>query len=76
MNACYSEIQADAKAHAVGSEVAMEGLVNDPSAIEFTRAFYGCLGDGFPFHHAYEWALAELGLNSAVGPLRPHLITA
>jgi len=76
MNACYSETQADAIAHAVGSVVAMEGLVSDPGAVEFTRAFYGCLGDGFPFDRAYEWALAELGLNSAVGPLRLHLITA
>jgi hypothetical protein len=76
MNAGYSETQADAIAHAVGSVVAMEGLVSDPGAVEFTRAFYGCLGDGFPFDRAYEWALAELGLNSAVGPLRLHLITA
>ena len=40
MNACYSETQADARAHAVGSVVAMEGLVSDPGAIESKRAFY------------------------------------
>jgi hypothetical protein len=75
MNACYSETQAEVIAHAVGSVVAMEGLVSDRGAIEFTRAFYGCLGDGLPFDRAYEWALAEAGLNNAIGQLRPHLIT-
>jgi hypothetical protein len=76
LNACYSETQAEAIAHAVGYVVAMEGPVSDSGAIEFTRAFYGCLGDGLAFDHAYEWALAQAGLNNAIGRLKPHLITA
>ncbi|KAK6437174.1 hypothetical protein LTR95_006627 [Oleoguttula sp. CCFEE 5521] len=71
MNACYSAEQAHAVAVAVGNVVAMEGLVSDQGAIDFARAFYGCLGDGYGFQEAYEWALAETGLQPGLGPLMP-----
>jgi hypothetical protein len=76
MNACYSETQAEIIANAVGSVIAMEGPVSDNAAIQFTGSFYGCLGDGLSFERAYEWAIAETGLDETPGRLRPHLITS
>ena len=74
MNACYTETQAQLIADAVGSVVAMEGPVSDRGAIDFARAFYGTLGDGYSFDKAFQFALAEAGLENNSENLNPRLI--
>lgn len=75
MNACYSAIQAQYMANAVGHVVSMESAVGDQAAINFARELYSALGDGLQFRDAFEAAVAGAGLfGSSAGSLQPLLI--
>ncbi len=76
LNACHTERYADCIAQVVGEVVAMEGPIGDQEAISFAREFYACLGDGYSFEKAFQWALAGTGLVASAGPLKPCLIKA
>lgn len=76
MNACNSQVHAHCAAEAVGQVIAMEGPLSDEAAIDFAREFYGCMGDGYTFERAFEWALTASGLVTATGDLKPCLIQA
>ncbi|KAN0066685.1 hypothetical protein V8E54_015228 [Elaphomyces granulatus] len=72
LNACYSKNQADAIVEVVEQVIAMDGPLSDDSAIDFTTAFYGALGEGESFPSAFEAAVALLGV--ADDTLHPRLL--
>lgn len=76
MNACNSQAHAHSAAEAVGQVIAMEGPLSDEAAIDFSREFYGSMGDGYTFERAFEWALVASGLVTATEDLKPCLIQA
>jgi hypothetical protein len=45
LNACYSEVQAEALLAHVGCVVGMDGSIQDDAARNFTIGFYGGLGE-------------------------------
>lgn len=59
LNACYSEVQAEAIAQHVPFVIGMNEAMGDTAAIEFSVAFYDALGAGESIEFAY-----KLGINA------------
>ena len=53
LNACYSEVQAEAIANHIPYVVGMKRKIGDAAAIEFATAFYDALGAGESFEFAF-----------------------
>ncbi|HEY9691092.1 MAG TPA: CHAT domain-containing protein [Oculatellaceae cyanobacterium] len=53
LNACYSEIQADAIATHIDYLVGMNSTIRDDAAIKFAVGFYDELGAGYSYEDAY-----------------------
>ena len=76
LNACDSAIlrlKAQLIANAVGRAIAMRGPIQDKAAIEFTRSFYGALGEGRSFDLAFQWGVRQVALNVGRGTAEPVL---
>jgi WD40 repeat protein len=74
LNACYSEIQAEAIRRVVPYVIGMSGGVNDDAAIAFSLGFYQALGSGSPIPEAFEAACAQVTLAGIHSPTRPVLL--
>jgi hypothetical protein len=71
LNACYSEVQAEALLAHVGCVVGMGGSITDDAARNFAIGFYGALGDGESVTSAYQHGRVAMrleGLLDADGP--------
>jgi uncharacterized protein YjbI with pentapeptide repeats len=73
LNACYSEVQAEAIAHHIRYVIGMKKGINDSAAIEFAVAFYDAIGAGesieFAFRlarNAIQWADIPQGLTPSL----------
>jgi AAA-like domain/TIR domain/CHAT domain len=62
LNACYSQVQAEAISQHINYVIGMSQAIGDKAAINFTVAFYDALGAG----HDVEFAF-ELGRSQIVG---------
>jgi len=56
LNACYSEVQAEAIAEHIPHVIGMNKAIGDTAAIEFAVAFYDALGAGESIEFAYKLA--------------------
>ena len=56
LNACYSEVQAEAIGKHIPYVIGMKKAIGDAAAIEFAVAFYDALGAGESVEFAYELA--------------------
>jgi predicted Rossmann-fold nucleotide-binding protein len=56
LNACYSEVQAQAISEYIPFVIGMKKGIGDSAAIEFAVAFYDALGAGRPINFAYKLA--------------------
>jgi hypothetical protein len=75
LNSCYSHVQAQCIADAVGYVVGMEGALRDRDAIDFGREFFTALGNGRTFEESFRRAKAAVLMNSS-STLKPHFLTA
>jgi hypothetical protein len=73
LNACYSEIQAQAIAENVPYVVGMSQAVGDRAAITFAMSFYDALGSGQTVDFAYRYACNALELAGIPEHLTPVL---
>lgn len=73
LNACYSEIQADAIAKHIEYVVGMQGSIDDKKAINFAVAFYDALGSGKPVKFAFDLANNAAQWEQEGEPLKPIL---
>jgi CHAT domain len=73
LNACDLSTQAQQLANTVGRVVAMDGPIEDPSAIAFTKSFYSTLGSGKSFETAFLWAVDETAWNTSVAGAAPKI---
>jgi hypothetical protein len=71
LNACDQATQAQPLADVVGRVIAMQGWIEDPSAIAFTKSFYSTLGSGKSFETAYLWAVDETAWNTSEAGAKP-----
>lgn len=71
LNACYSEIQAQAISRSIDYVVGMDNPINDKAAIAFATNFYSALSFGRSFPEAFAQAKLAmlLGGYSAVSPV-------
>ena len=63
LNACYSEVQADAIHQHIDCVVGMNQAVGDRAAIEFAKGFYDALGAGRTYADAFEFGLIAIDLE-------------
>jgi hypothetical protein len=74
LNACYSEMQANAIASHVDTVVGMTKAIGDKAAIAFALGFYQALGAGRVVEDAYAIGCALINLNGIPEHLTPVLI--
>jgi len=73
LNACYSEVQAEALLTHVDCVVGMGGSIHDDAARSFAIGFYGGLGERESVAAAYRQGRAAIGLEGLRDADRPRL---
>jgi GUN4-like/CHAT domain len=76
LNACYSEIQAQAISKFIPVVIGMSRPIGDRAAIKFATGFYRGLGAGQTFEKAYKAAQVEMQLEDNLEYLTPTLYTS
>lgn len=74
LNACYSEIQADAIAKYIDYVIGMNQAIGDKAAIAFAVGFYQALGAGRTIEEAYKLGCVQIRLQGIPEHLTPVLI--
>lgn len=74
LNACYSELQANAIAKHINYVIGMKTAIGDEAAITFAVGFYKALGAGRSIEEAYKFGIVELQLHGMPENLTPTLI--
>lgn len=74
LNACYSEIQANAIARHIDYVVGMNQAIGDKAAIAFSIGFYQALGAGCAIEEAYRLGCVQIRLQSIPEHLTPVLV--
>ena len=64
LNACYSDVQAEAIHQHINYVIGMNQAIGDRAAIEFAKGFYDALGAGRPFEDAFEMGCTAIDLES------------
>ena len=73
LNACYSEIQAQAIAQHIPYVLGMKKAIGDKAAIEFSKSFYQALGAGRRIDFAFDWGVDALKSHEISEDLTPIL---
>lgn len=73
LNACYSEVQAEAIVKHVPYVIGMSRAIGDKAAIEFAVGFYDALGSGESVEFAYQLGCNSIRLAGIVEHLTPKL---
>jgi hypothetical protein len=63
LNACHSEVVAQALAQVTGCVVAMSDSIEDAAAIRFSWSFYNALGYGLSIKAAFDAATGQIALG-------------
>lgn len=72
LNACYTEVQAEAIHQNIDCVIGMRTVVGDRTAIEFAIGFYDALGAGRSYEDAFEFGCTAIdleGLSSSETPV-------
>ena len=73
LNACYSEIQADAIAQHINYVIGMSQAIGDTAAIKFAMGFYDALGAGKSIETAYKFGCNAIQLENIPEHLTPQI---
>jgi hypothetical protein len=73
LNACYSEVQAEAIAQQIPTVVGMKAAIGDRAAIEFATGFYDALGAGQSVEFAYRMGCSSIQMAGIPEHLTPVL---
>jgi GTPase SAR1 family protein len=71
LNACYSEVQAEAISQHIKYVIGMKQAVGDQAAIKFTTGFYDAVGAGRTIEDAFEFGKNAIGLEGLSEELTP-----
>lgn len=74
LNACYSEIQAQAIRQHIDYVIGMSQAIGDRAAIEFAVGFYAALGAGRPYEFSYDLGCNAIRLAGIRGHLTPVIL--
>ncbi|MEZ4869838.1 MAG: CHAT domain-containing protein [Caldilineaceae bacterium] len=75
LNACYSQVQAEAIADVIDCVIGMGEAIEDDAAITFAASFYQAIGFGRSISEAFELGKTELLLEGIPEADAPKLIT-
>lgn len=75
LNACYSEVQAEAIHQSVDYVVGMSREIGDRASIEFAIGFYDALGADRSYEDAYEFGCSAIDLEGIPESVNPVLKT-
>ena len=75
LNACYSEVQAQAISEHINYVVGMSDAMEDRAAIEFAIGFYDALGAGKSYEFAHRLGCAVIRVAGITEHLTPKLLT-
>jgi hypothetical protein len=73
LNACYSDVQAEAIHQHIDHVIGMSQAIGDRAAIEFAVGFYDGLGAGRSYVDAFEFGLAAIDLEGIPETATPQL---
>lgn len=73
LNACYSEVQAEAIQQHIDYVIGMNQAIGDRAAIEFAVGFYDGLGAGRSYADAFEFGLSAIDLEGIPETATPQL---
>jgi len=74
LNACYSQVQAEAIYQNIDCVIGMNQAIGDRAAIKLAAKFYQALVDGESFQSAYEYACTALDLSGSKESSTPELL--
>jgi hypothetical protein len=74
LNACYTEVQANAIARHIDYVIGMSQAIEDKGAIAFTIGFYQALGAGCGVEEAYKLGCVQIRLQNIPEHLTPILV--
>ena len=69
LNACYSEVQAEAISQHINYVIGMNQAIGDRAAINFAVAFYDALGAGQDIEFAFELGCSQINRNEQQTPI-------
>lgn len=75
LNACFSQIQAEAIAEHIDCVVGMSAAISDTAAIDFAAAFYQGIGYGRSVQTAFDLACNRIDLANLAEQDTPQLVT-
>lgn len=75
LNACYSEVQADAIVEHINHVIGMSKAIGDQAAIKFSTGFYDAIGAGKSVETAYKFGCNAIQLENIPEHLTPRLRT-
>ncbi|MEL7354666.1 MAG: NB-ARC domain-containing protein [Cyanobacteria bacterium J06650_10] len=73
LNACYSQVQAEAISQHIQYVIGIDDVLNDRAAIDFSTGFYDALGAGKSIEFAYKLGCSNLQLSGFSGHSVPIL---
>jgi hypothetical protein len=73
LNACYSDVQAEAIAKTIPCVIGMTDSVSDDAALQFAIGFYDALGAGRSIEEAFNFGRNAIALQSIPEHLTPVL---
>jgi hypothetical protein len=74
LNACYSQVQAEAIAQKIPCVIGMSQAIGDEAAIKFSQGFYDALGAGKDYAAAFEFGRASIDLDGIAEHLTPVIL--
>ncbi|GAA6621026.1 CHAT domain-containing protein [Scytonema sp. NUACC26] len=69
LNACYSQVQAQALGEHINYVIGMSHTIRDDAAIGFTVGFYNALGAGESIESAYKWGCNAIQFEISSHPI-------
>ncbi len=76
LNACHSELAAQALAQVAGCVIGMSDAIEDAAAIRFSWSFYNALGYGVSVRAAFDLAMGQIAMAGLRTSEVPRLISA
>lgn len=73
LNACYSEVQAEAIVEHIDYVIGMNDAIGDAAAIHFATGFYDALGAGKSIENAYKLGCNAIQSENLPDHLKPKL---
>ena len=75
LNACYSEVQAQAMSLHIDYVIGMNSAIGDKAAIEFASGFYDAISAGKSYEFAYQMGCSAIEMEGILEQNTPVLIT-